>query len=97
MFNKKKLRELEEKLFNANTSVSGLKYNLGVTKGDLIKVTTERDDWRAKYELLYHTPEVKADIESAFSRGHNHAVGQFKAWLFDAATTLPFVEDKTND
>jgi hypothetical protein len=97
MFNKKKLRNLKEELFNAKASISGLKYNAGILTRDIKEVTAERDEWRAKYELLYHTPEVKADIESAFSRGHNHAVGQFKAWLFEAATNLPFVEENIND
>ena len=33
------------------------------------QLRTDRDGWRAKYELFSLTPEAKADVEAAFARG----------------------------
>lgn len=46
------------------------------------------DQWRAEAELLRLTPEIKADTEGAFKRGHAHAIRQIKAWLFTSITQL---------
>jgi hypothetical protein len=44
-------------------------------------LTKERDDYRAHAEALASSPRIKADTESAFKRGEQHALGKVKYWL----------------
>lgn len=48
----------------------------------------ERDEWRAKYELLTMTPEYKLNAESAFQRGQEHSMLKFRAWLYDSIKNM---------
>jgi hypothetical protein len=45
-------------------------------------------EWRAKFELSQLTPEVKADIESAFTRGEHNAKTKISAVLMQLAMEL---------
>ena len=53
----------------------------------LDNVREERDEWRAKYELMYHTPEFKADTEAAFARGADKMKTSLIAWLMQVNAT----------
>lgn len=45
-------------------------------------------DWRKKYELSQLTPEIKVDIESAFTRGEHNANMKLSAILMEMAFKL---------
>lgn len=59
--------------------------------------TKERDEWRAKYELLLHTPEYKADTEAAFKRGSQHTTNKFRAWFLKTAEELESVTQGSDE
>lgn len=59
--------------------------------------TDERDQWRAKYELLLHTPEYKADTEAASKRGEQLAVQKFRAWFLKTAQELDKVVQDSDE
>jgi predicted nuclease with TOPRIM domain len=55
------------------------------------------EEWRNKYELLYLTPEIKADTEAAFNRGVRHAKLQMSAWFLDEARKMEYGVTDTED
>jgi hypothetical protein len=59
----------------------------------LYRVTQDRDEYRAKYELLYHTPEYKTDTEAAFARGSDKMRQSIIAWLME----MPRLDYKVED
>lgn len=48
----------------------------------------ESEQWRDKYETVVNTPELKADIEAAFNRGHYAARQKMAAWFIDTGTNM---------
>jgi predicted nuclease with TOPRIM domain len=54
-------------------------------------------EWRSKFELLYLTPEIKADTEAAFTRGMHHAKNQMSAWFLDEARKMEYGVTNTED
>jgi DNA-binding transcriptional regulator GbsR (MarR family) len=85
------LRELEEE---HEKDINELDYEFDVMEQ---KLTKDRDEWRAKYELLSLTPEVKADTEAAFKRGESMALNKFRAWFLDTARNLQTVLEETRN
>lgn len=90
-------RELAEALFDLDISKQDnqrMAKQLGETKSTLAKVTEQRDEYRAKYELLYHTPDFKADTEAAFARGGEKMRQSVISWLIGMPKLNYKVEDK---
>lgn len=75
---------------NLNLEIESNKYLID-------KLTAERDSWRTKYELLYHTPEVKADIEEAYQRGSSDTMAKFRAWFLTTAQNVGKIIQDSNE
>jgi hypothetical protein len=91
MVTKRKLKlQLAEALFDLQIMRQDLKRTerkLLDNKVSLDQITEERDEYRTKYELLYHTPEFKAHTEAAFARGSIKMRKSIIAWLLETETT----------
>ena len=91
MATKRKLKlQLAEALFDLQIMRQDLKRTEREfldNKVSLDQITEERDEYRTKYELLYHTPEFKAHTEAAFRRGANKMRKSIIAWLLETETT----------
>lgn len=61
------------------------------------KLVEERDKWRIKAELLYHTPEVKVDTEAAYKRGAADTTAKFRAWFLTTAQNIGEVIKDSNE
>lgn len=101
MSNKKDLKNTIKELSAQNNNLSA-KLSLHITTVQAFSKQTEqlieeRNEWRAKYELLMHTPEFKADTEAAFKRGEQSSQAKFYAWLRQVATDLPTILKETTD
>jgi len=80
-------QKLSEELYNEKSRTASLKYeNMRLTQ-QWIDAESDSKKWREAYETLLHTPEYKADVESAFQRGVAHTNAQFRAWLQHLAFT----------
>jgi hypothetical protein len=87
MATKRKLKlQLAEAIFNLQIMRQDLNRAERVAwelKRDMAGTKEQLDEYRAKYELLYHSPEFKADTEEAFKRGSEKLRRALLAWVMD--------------
>ena len=84
MVTKRKLKlQLAEAIFNLQI----MRQDLKRTERKFLDTKVQLDEYRAKYELLYHSPEFKADTEAAFTRGSIKMRKSIIAWLMNMETT----------
>jgi len=75
--------KLKQQLAELGTRLTLLDRKCWELDEQLHRVTQERDEYRVKYELLYHTPEYKADTEAAFARGSDKMRQSIITWLME--------------
>lgn len=66
-------------------------YNYALEDNDRLAALSSK--WRAEYEALMSSPEIKADTEAAFQRGQYIAKQQMAAYFIEALTVMKFVPE----
>lgn len=85
---KKVYQDLQDRYYRLLIEHESLKLANQELQRQLTNLTIERDNWRAKHELVLHTPEYKLEAEEAFGRGLAHARKQMAVWLSEAAKEM---------
>lgn len=80
-----------------NEEIKVLKSQLANSRLETSAMTNQRNEWRAKYELILLTPEYKLDAEAAFQRGVTHARIQFRNWLIESSRQVDEVLKDSNE
>lgn len=77
-------KHLREKNHDLHQQVQALRYDLNQANSRTAVAEEESRQWRAAYETLASSAEIKADTEGAFRRGEAFARMKFASWLRNA-------------
>ena len=90
----KKIRHLRAKVEDLRAELEEIYVELEDRADAALFAQLSADEWRAKYEQLMLTPEIKADTEAAFNRGVAHARKSMASYLIEALQNISLKESK---
>lgn len=85
---KKRLKASRRALRSLSREVDLLTTALEEQEGHTSRFRSDAQTWRAKYEALMSSPEIKADTEAAFKRGAEHMKRSCASFLYETAMKL---------
>ncbi|MDP9870404.1 MULTISPECIES: hypothetical protein [Streptosporangium] len=97
MDHKRTKKTLKRELKAARQQLEYAQREVALERRRRADVESAANEMRDRLERVLATPEVKADTEAAFLRGHNQARHQFLGWLQSGINALEVDLTKNND